>query len=218
MDFYVSPNGNDSNPGTATEPFLTIQRAVDEVPNGGIGNITLEPGTYDENVNCTYHKVYQINGNGNKDNIVVNGYFWAQDNVILTLQNMSFKGVKSRQFAILDYFNVNFLDNTGDFHVAANEMSKINNLGNVHILGNAAGHMIAGHNSVILSSASITVPQPINLSYFAVSSRGSIIELGTVYTTGIYGMGMLGITGQRYAIDSTSIIGFDPNFYWGTLT
>jgi hypothetical protein len=50
--FYVSPSGNDQNPGTRSEPFLTIQRAQEavraELAGGVTGNITvwLADGTY----------------------------------------------------------------------------------------------------------------------------------------------------------------------------
>nr|MBP6946272.1 hypothetical protein [Candidatus Paceibacterota bacterium] len=41
---YVAPGGNDSNDGSVTHPFATIQAAVDAVPSGG--TITVATGTY----------------------------------------------------------------------------------------------------------------------------------------------------------------------------
>ena len=50
---YVSPTGNDDNPGTQQAPFKTIQAAVDSLPRD-LGNfavtILLAEGTYDEDV------------------------------------------------------------------------------------------------------------------------------------------------------------------------
>ena len=50
-DFWVATDGNDSNPGTSTSPFLTIQKAIDTLyqrtnANGFNVTIKLKPGTY----------------------------------------------------------------------------------------------------------------------------------------------------------------------------
>ncbi|MCC5876927.1 MAG: hypothetical protein JJU11_11970 [Candidatus Sumerlaeia bacterium] len=41
---YLSPTGDDSNPGTEADPFLTFDKALDEVEVGG--TILVQPGTY----------------------------------------------------------------------------------------------------------------------------------------------------------------------------
>lgn len=46
--FFVAKTGNDSNKGTANAPFLTIQKAVDSLPQGGI--IEVAGGEYRETV------------------------------------------------------------------------------------------------------------------------------------------------------------------------
>ena len=38
-DFYVSPTGSNSNPGTASQPFLTIQRATNVMQAGDVCHI-----------------------------------------------------------------------------------------------------------------------------------------------------------------------------------
>jgi len=46
--FYVSPKGNDNNPGTIDQPFLTLAKAVEETRKSNAEKkIILESGTYD---------------------------------------------------------------------------------------------------------------------------------------------------------------------------
>jgi hypothetical protein len=45
---YVAPNGNDSNPGTISQPYLTIQRCATAVPAGS--TCVVRAGTYYETV------------------------------------------------------------------------------------------------------------------------------------------------------------------------
>lgn len=46
--YYVAPNGNDSNPGTEANPWLTIQRAADTLQAGD--TVYIKAGTYNEQV------------------------------------------------------------------------------------------------------------------------------------------------------------------------
>jgi len=46
--YFVAPNGNDSNPGTITQPYLTIQKCATTVASGSICYI--RAGTYTETV------------------------------------------------------------------------------------------------------------------------------------------------------------------------
>ncbi len=48
-NYYVSPEGSDSNPGTEDKPWKTIQRAADTAAPGS--TITIKAGTYFERVN-----------------------------------------------------------------------------------------------------------------------------------------------------------------------
>src|SRR5665647_1328264 len=49
--YYVATNGNDANPGTITQPWRTIQKAVNTVVSGS--TIQVRGGTYYESVNFT---------------------------------------------------------------------------------------------------------------------------------------------------------------------
>ncbi|HLO14019.1 MAG TPA: DUF1565 domain-containing protein, partial [Anaerolineales bacterium] len=46
--YYVSTSGSDFNPGTQTQPWKTIQKAVDTVPPGS--TVIVKAGTYDQRV------------------------------------------------------------------------------------------------------------------------------------------------------------------------
>jgi hypothetical protein len=47
-DYYVSPGGDDGNPGTRKQPWRTIQKAAEAVSDGG--TIRIGPGAYNERV------------------------------------------------------------------------------------------------------------------------------------------------------------------------
>lgn len=65
-DIYTNAVGNDANLGTADAPFLTIQHAVNVVPNGG--TIYVDAGTYQEQVEIA--KNMEIIGAGKSLTIV----------------------------------------------------------------------------------------------------------------------------------------------------
>jgi hypothetical protein len=58
--YYVSPSGNDINPGTMALPFATIQKAIATATSGDA--IVVEAGTY--NGPITVNKKLDINGAG----------------------------------------------------------------------------------------------------------------------------------------------------------
>ncbi len=71
--FYVSPDGSDHNPGTRSEPFLTIQRAQEavraELTRGTSGDITvwLADGTY----YISSPLRFDANDSGRDDNAII---------------------------------------------------------------------------------------------------------------------------------------------------
>lgn len=58
--YHVGPGGSNSNPGTATAPWQTVQYGVDMLHSGDM--LRLQPGTYHESVN--------LNGLGNPASLV----------------------------------------------------------------------------------------------------------------------------------------------------
>jgi len=47
-EYFVSPDGNDKNPGTLKKPFRTIQKAVKSVKSGDI--CFIRGGRYEESI------------------------------------------------------------------------------------------------------------------------------------------------------------------------
>ena len=45
---YVSPGGSDSNSGSPSAPYATVQGAIDAAAAAGVGNVVLAAGTYQE--------------------------------------------------------------------------------------------------------------------------------------------------------------------------
>ena len=71
-NYYVSPSGNNSNPGTKESPWATIEKATSSVSKGD--KIIVMPGTYNEQVNLTANKItLEANGKVNTKAIFVNG-------------------------------------------------------------------------------------------------------------------------------------------------
>jgi len=52
MNYYISPIGKNTNPGTEASPWLTIQNAVSKVAPGD--TVFIRGGTYNEQVLCYY--------------------------------------------------------------------------------------------------------------------------------------------------------------------
>ena len=59
--YYVSPSGNDSNPGTKSQPWRRIQHAADMVTAGD--TVYVRQGIYNEYI--------QLNRNGNSNNYII---------------------------------------------------------------------------------------------------------------------------------------------------
>jgi len=62
MDLYVATTGSDSNGGTLTSPFLTLQKGASVATPGT--TIHVAPGTYNATTYCTIPDPYGANGTG----------------------------------------------------------------------------------------------------------------------------------------------------------
>jgi hypothetical protein len=108
VNYYVSTTGNDSNTGTITSPWKTIQKAANTVGAGGIINV--RGGVYNEKVtavnsgNATAGPiVFQsypgetaiVDGTGLAMTTTYNALFLIQDKKYITIQNMEFRNYKT---------------------------------------------------------------------------------------------------------------------------
>lgn len=95
--YYVSTAGNNSNPGSQSLPWLTIQHAASTVAAGDIVNIT--NGVYAENVTLatsgTTNSRIQFNGPGAPTSFTVNGSY-------VTLNSMTFSNPCPSQLVVLN--------------------------------------------------------------------------------------------------------------------
>src|SRR5262245_9810228 len=124
---YVDPAGDDRNDClTAAAPCATIQRAVDQITPApgqitGMGTVMLARGTYSAGATITYHKVVTFIGDCDDPSRVVvrpqggGAGFMAQDHAIAGINCVTIeaadpgtRGVKTRQFAIIDIQKVRF--------------------------------------------------------------------------------------------------------------
>lgn len=78
ITFYVSPKGDNSNPGTIKKPFRTIQKALDESAAAEVDFIHLMEGEYQ----LTEPLILRPGHSGNKDYLRIDNY--ANDKVIVS--------------------------------------------------------------------------------------------------------------------------------------
>jgi hypothetical protein len=73
--YYVAANGKDSNPGTASQPFLTIQKAANIVNSGD--SVIVRAGQYNERVTIkrsgSANSPITFRGEGNRESIIFGG-------------------------------------------------------------------------------------------------------------------------------------------------
>ena len=88
--WYVAPTGSDTNLGTATSPFLTIQHAIDVASDGD--TIKIYPGTYDQDEANSRDR---LNGGVGSDNF----------NIFVD-KSVTLQGVDANGVPITNYLNV----------------------------------------------------------------------------------------------------------------
>ncbi|MFC2136782.1 right-handed parallel beta-helix repeat-containing protein [Bacteroidota bacterium] len=104
-EFYVSTNGDDNNPGTLDEPWLTIQNGIDQLSAGKI--LYIMEGTYNE-------KLFIETSGTEGNNIEITNY--NDDEVII-----SGDGITDSE-AIIELYDVSNIEITG-LTLANNEMN-----------------------------------------------------------------------------------------------
>ncbi len=70
--YYVSPSGNDSDPGTETRPFKTVQKGINTAQNGD--TLYIRSGTYDmAGYSTTLYRSISIVGDDKNSTVLTNG-------------------------------------------------------------------------------------------------------------------------------------------------
>ena len=179
IEFYVSPSGNDNNPGTEDAPFRTIQRAVDEVAKSIAGQATIyiANGTYSETIeikNVLCSKIYFYGAN--RDNTIINGYIGIDNAQYVRFYRMTIRngiyGVLARSLRRLELQNVT-INNASLNGVDARGVEAVSiNSSSINAGGKAISCAIVGN--LYVSGCAIS----------GVSGAGISISSGTVAYTG----------------------------------
>jgi hypothetical protein len=205
--------GNDSNSCGPTEPCKTISYVVGLTsPTGDSASIHVACGTYPEAINVFYYRLVSIIGagpctelqamaddKGNAQTVI-----WGQDHTTVILSNFAITSrwndgacVAARQFAIVDLSDISF---TGcREHIAAREQSRISELGQITINGNAVSHASASDGSSINLQATYVFNESPHIDYFVVASDYSRV----------YARSMTirdgNMVGMKYRLDSAKL-------------
>ncbi|WP_342752980.1 right-handed parallel beta-helix repeat-containing protein [Shouchella clausii] len=147
-DYYVSPQGKDTNPGTMNAPFASIQKAIELVKPGG--TVFLLEGVY--------HQTVSINKSGSLDQ----GYITLR-NVEGQTAIMDGKGVKQVEDGVIHIDNASYVRVKGieirHFYTASPDVTpvgihvsgsgrNIEMIGNrIHDMGTNADQRIGGGNA-----------------------------------------------------------------------
>jgi hypothetical protein len=147
VEYYVNTLGSDTNDCSEANPCRTINHACSLAPVGQ-SSVRVAQGTYDnDKCHIAHFRFVQVIGNRNaREHVVVraasDAIFDVQDHATLTLTSLTLGttpggsgviGIRTRQFAIGDYFNVDF----GAMMLAVSpaDNSRINCLGTARIMG-----------------------------------------------------------------------------------
>jgi len=149
--YYVATTGNNSNPGTYAQPFLTIQKGADEAEAGD--TVIVKDGTY--TTAGSYFLVISTSGTSGSPIV-----FMAENKggVILDGQNVSLYGITL--YEGVDYINIinfeikNFL--YSGFHINDDATTSYITIRgcNVHHIGRYCDSSSNGHNGITMRNAS----------------------------------------------------------------
>lgn len=234
---YVSPTGNDANPGTVGSPFLTIQHAINVAQQaydcaGFTMTIQLADGLYTAGGALTGAMVGQVEiiiaGNdGAPGNVTVQvgagqACFFAKDYGAISIHGMTLTsaggfGINVAQFGIIDYYNVIFGTMPGGTHIQCSQLGSVNATSGYEIAGGASFHIAlqsggASFNSTAipqLHSSIVILPGVAFTGCFLSISGQSLAVLGAVAFAG-----PLNATGIRWQMFGGGLMDFggqDPN-------
>lgn len=214
---YVATDGSDTNDCMEESPCLTIQHAVDLVPDGGLAQIYIGPGVYTAGANVTYYKVINFRG-GDGSGCYPPHYvirvpggqtaFWIQDHAIGTMSCLYIEsdgagatGIATRQFAIGDLYYVWFGPMPGGANVLVNEMSRLSYLEGIQVLGAASHHLMVTTHSSVHIGGTVYVANGMTFAHFAYAA-----QLGIIDASGATLSGGLATNGFGQCNDASSLV------------
>ena len=157
--YYVSPAGNDSNPGTTSQPWLTIKKAANTMVAGDTVNI--HAGTYNEDVqpvnsgNANKYITYRAFGDGD---VVIDGQSGKRTECILVNNESYLQFINLHlKNAGYDGLNAGFVANAGSNHLILNGIVSENSRFGIMLKGNnTASEVSSGTvNNVTIENSTI---------------------------------------------------------------
>jgi hypothetical protein len=128
--FYVSPSGNDANPGSLAQPLKTIQHAVDLVHNPG-DTVLVMPGEYHSTSTYIYDAINIINKNGSLGQEIVIRAYDPNNRPIIVNRTYGFQ-VTNSSYIIIDGFEIKDYISSGVALYVSNNITIKNNY--IHLL------------------------------------------------------------------------------------
>lgn len=244
LNFYVNPNGSDSNTGlNAGTPLQTIQRAYDLIRlnydlNGQTAQINLANGTYSSGLFAAFPLVGQngavgVIGNlSSPASVIVNSStqqvntFMCVEGASIDIRGLTVNSSGSGQggyclvaqsSGYLNFANLIFGNaNTG--HIIANIGGIVNCIGSYSINGNAPSHIITSWGTVNYNGGNVTIV--VTLNGTPNFTTAFITAFGSSFSdyTNISFSGSA--TGQRYIATQGGCIvtnGGGANFFPGSI-
>lgn len=191
--FYVSPAGDDVNDGLAIDrPKRTLQAAWNDIRSnydarGFQVKLKLADGTYTEGLRMSGNLVgalcLQIEGNPTAPFYTMikpasGNAIWAEDGALLSVKNIGVGGggygFFARQHAIIDVERIVF-DACGTA-LFADTQCHINSMGGHWIIGDMYSFVTADRASTVRLYGTSNIMKPVNIGYFVLSYRGSLVE------------------------------------------
>ena len=195
-DFYVSPNGLNTNDcQTIDTPCFEIQHVIEKIRvnndyRGANVIIHLADGEYRQHAEVNeFQQITAILkfegniGNPRKVNWIAPADQFAlsvQDFSIVDIMGVSFTGTKGggaiigRQFTVIDFSNVDFGNFPSGTHIRSSLYSIVQATGNYTISGGAFFHANSSMYSLVaLNGVKVNIPNPVSFDYFAPASQNA---------------------------------------------
>lgn len=218
--YYVSNSGSDSNNGSSSAPFATIQKAYNNIIYnvdlaGTSATISLAAGTYTGLIATAGpflgNALVSILGSGSATTFIqctANGYgIQVKDLTVLTVSGVTIEdngssngawGILCQQLGIIDVeSDVKFGTIANGLHIGSTNGGNVNIIGGYTVIGHAATHwFVSEYGRISAGSSIITMSSALAFSVFGEAQyQGCIDATGVSFT----GPGATTCTGLRFS-------------------